>query len=86
MDILGIIIVAQAKELSLSFNLCDKVIAYIKNKRANLSNFTWAFSSMRTCAPLAIGTPWLVFALTMLLTRLANMLAMMQVMCSPFKG
>lgn len=49
MDILGITIIAQVKELQLSFNLCDKVIAYINNKRANLSNLTWAFSSMRMC-------------------------------------
>lgn len=34
MDILGITIVAQVKEFQLSFNLCDKVIAYINNKRA----------------------------------------------------
>lgn len=86
MDILGITIVAQVKELQLSFNLCDKVIVYINNKRANLSTLTWNFFSMKTCAPLTIGTPWHVLALIVLLTRLANMLAMMQAMCSPFKG
>lgn len=86
MDILGITIVAQVKELYLSFNLCDMVIAYINNTRAKLIQPHMGFLFYEDMCTFGNWDSMACIALTMLLMRFANMLAMMQAMCSPFKG
>jgi hypothetical protein len=53
-----VVMVAQVKELLLSYNLLDKLIAYVKDEGGNLSTFTRALSSMVSCAPLKLAAPW----------------------------
>jgi hypothetical protein len=57
-DTFGIAMVTQLKKLLLSYNLLDKLITYMKDKRGNLSTLARVLSSMVSCVPLKLATPW----------------------------
>jgi len=66
------------KELLRSYNLLDKLIAYVKDKGGNLSTLVRALNSMVSCAPLKLTTPCQGSCFGYVLTKHVNMLAMMQ--------
>jgi hypothetical protein len=57
-DMSRVIMAAQVKELLSSYNLLDKLIAYVKDEGGNLSTLAWALTSMVNCDPLALVVPW----------------------------
>jgi hypothetical protein len=50
--------VTQVKELLPSYNLLDKLIAYMKDKGGNLFTLAKALNYVVSCAPLKLATPW----------------------------
>jgi hypothetical protein len=57
-DTSRVTMVAQVKELLSSYNLLDKLIAYVKDEGGNISNLAWGPTSMVNCGPLALLVPW----------------------------
>jgi hypothetical protein len=57
-DTSGAAMVAQVKELLLSYNLLDKIITYVKDKGGNLSSLARTLSFVVSCAPLKLAIPW----------------------------
>jgi hypothetical protein len=48
----------QVKELLSSYNLLDKLIAYVNNERGNMSTLARALSFVVSCVPLKLVAPW----------------------------
>ncbi len=46
------------KDLLVSYNLLDTVVAYVKDEGGNLSTLAKAFTFVVTCMPFALATPW----------------------------
>ncbi len=65
-DTFGVVMVAQVKELLSCYNLLDKLIAYMKDKRGNLSTLAITLSSMVSCVPLKLALLGKVLVLAML--------------------
>ncbi len=57
-DMFGVVMVAQMKELLSSYNLLDKLIAYVKDEGGNLSTLAQACTFVVSCGPLALVVPW----------------------------
>jgi hypothetical protein len=57
-DMFGVAMVAQVKELLSLYNLLDKLIAYVKDKGDNLSTLAHACTFVVRCGPLALVVPW----------------------------
>jgi len=57
-DMFRVPIVAQVKELLSSYNLLDKLIAYVKDEGGNLSTLVRALISVVSCGPLALVVFW----------------------------
>jgi len=53
-DTYGVVMATQVKELLSSYNLLDKLIAYVKDKRGNLSTIARALSYVVSCVPLKL--------------------------------
>jgi hypothetical protein len=56
-DTFGVAIATQVKELLSSYNLLDKLIAYVKDKGGNMSTLARALSSVVSCARLKLVVP-----------------------------
>jgi hypothetical protein len=65
-DTFGVVMVAQVKELLSCYNLLDKLIAYMKDKRGNLSTLAITLSSMVSYVPLKLALLGKVLVLAML--------------------
>lgn len=50
-ETLGVAMVVQFEDLLAWYNLLDKVIAYVKNKGANLNTFVMALTNILSCIP-----------------------------------
>jgi hypothetical protein len=57
-DTFEIAMVAQLKQLLLFYNLLDKLITYMKDEGGNLSTLARVLSSMVSCVPWKLTTPW----------------------------
>ncbi len=57
-DTTRIAMVAQVKDLLSSYDLLDKLIAYVKDDDGNLSTFAWALTSMVKCDPSTLVVFW----------------------------
>jgi hypothetical protein len=57
-DMAGIAMVTQVKDLLPFSNLLDKIIAYVKDEGGNLSTLARALSYVVSCAPMALTGPW----------------------------
>jgi len=55
--------VLQLKILLPCFDLCDKVIMYVKDEGANLNTFTDALTNIVSCAPWLLAKLYVVFFL-----------------------
>jgi hypothetical protein len=71
--------VLQLKDLLFHFNLCDKVIAYVKDKSTNLNILTNSLTIIMSCAPLMLPQPYDICwqMLWMLYSSVVKMLVMM---------
>ncbi len=56
-DTYRVVMVAQVKELLLSYNLLDKLITYVKDEKGNLSTVARTLSSVVSYVPLKFATP-----------------------------
>jgi hypothetical protein len=56
-DTFGVAIATQVKELLSSYNLLDKLIAYVKDKGGNMSTLARALSFVVSCARLKLVVP-----------------------------
>jgi hypothetical protein len=57
-DTSRVVMVAQVKELLLSYNLLDKLITYMKDEGGNLSTLAKVLSFVVSCVLLKLVTPW----------------------------
>jgi hypothetical protein len=57
-DMFEVAMAMQVKELLSSYNLLDKLIAYVKDEGGNLSTLVWALIFVVNCGPLALVVPW----------------------------
>jgi hypothetical protein len=57
-DTFGVTMAAQVKELLSSYNLLEKLIAYVKDEGGNMSTLARALSSVVSCACLKLAAPW----------------------------
>jgi len=57
-DTSKVAMVTQVKELLPSYNLLDKLIAYMKDKGGNLFTLAKALNSVVSYVPLKLATPW----------------------------
>ena len=57
----GVALAKIVKRLLQTFQLTDKVFAYVKDKGANLATLATALSSMVTCGPLEMTVPGTCF-------------------------
>ncbi len=71
--------VLQFKDLLFHFNLCDKVIAYVKDKGTNLNILTNSLTIIVSCVPLMLPQPYDICwqMLWMLYSNVVKMLLMM---------
>lgn len=71
--------VLQLKDLLFHFNLCDKVIAYVKDKGTNLNILTNSLTIIVSCVPLMLPQPYDICwqMLWMLYSNVVKMLLMM---------
>jgi hypothetical protein len=57
-DMFGVIMAMQMKELLSLYNLLDKLITYVKDKDGNLSTLVWALISVVSYGPPTLVVPW----------------------------
>jgi hypothetical protein len=71
--------VLQLKDLLFHFNLCDKVIVYVKDKGTNLNILTNSLTIIVSCVPLMLPQPYDICwqMLWMLYSSVVKMLLMM---------
>ncbi len=77
--------VAQVKELLLSYNLLDKLITYVKEKGGNLSTHARSLNYVDNCAPLKHVAPGQGSRFGHAFSKATNMLLMMQQICLSFQ-
>ncbi len=77
-DTYGVVMATQVKELLSSYNLLDKLIAYVKNKRGNLSTIARALSYVVSYVPLKLVGPWQGFYFGHAFSKTCQIIAMMQ--------
>ncbi len=57
-NMFGIAMVVWVKDLLSSYNILDKLIAYVKDEGGNLSTLTQALTLVVSYGPLGLVVPW----------------------------